>query len=111
MAQVSKIQAEGLVDHYNQSASVDRRLRLYDCIVMVNGGVSRTVVHERLRQDMTLQVRVMRPTEFETRIDKRDSMLGLELHCLAESIALAIKSIERGAIQDYNKSVPEAVQI
>jgi len=100
--QVTRI-GRGAVRKYNQAAKEEERIQANDLIVMVNGASDPREMAQRIFDDESVTLRVIRLVRKVVTIDKNGDQLGLTLlfHEIASS-CLYVKEIAAGAVETHN---------
>merc|ERR1712217_515735 len=89
-----------VVNIYNASASDDKKIKMGDFIVSVNGmtGASASMSGV-LKQSQNLQVRIQRPMKFAVTCAKQGDTVGLDLKFGPSGNTLPIEGIKDGAVK------------
>jgi len=111
VARVITVDRDGLLADYNFGADEDKDVRKNDLIVSVNGHTDLQSMGPSLQEDLSLTLKVLRPTEFTVNIDRQGQSLGVSFTTLVSSFNLVVAEIGSGAVLHRNKSGPEAAQV
>mmetsp|Transcript_73340 Transcript_73340/g.238676 ORF Transcript_73340/g.238676 Transcript_73340/m.238676 type:complete len:246 (+) Transcript_73340:49-786(+) len=103
----------GSLTTYNDAVEDDRRIKMYDFILEINGRTT----HKEMLEDVKnckgyAKLKILRPVPFSLLISRStDKELGAGICYHPQVPSLGVKEIREGLLKDYNDTVPEDKQV